>query len=109
MDRVERLKKEFEDCQKTLTAIGDETRQKLLLLMVVGNRRGIRVSEITENMHITRPAVSHHMQILKDSGMIKSRKEGKYIYYTLNSGCEHIDALLHLLDTVKDMIKDVEE
>lgn len=108
MDRIGRLKREFEDCQKTLTVIGDETRQKILLLMTVGNRRGIRVSEITENMHITRPAVSHHMQILKDSGMIQSRKEGKYIYYTLNDGCEHIDALVHLLGTVKNMIRNGE-
>lgn len=108
-NKVEELQREFNSCQKMLTAVGDEVRQKLLMRMVVGDRNGMRASEIAEQMHITRPAVSHHMQILKDAGIVKSRKEGKYIYYFFDACCEHVDALLQLFRRVKEIIKNETE
>ncbi len=45
---------------------------------------------------VSRPAVSHHMQILKDAGIVKSRKEGTYVYYYLDPDDNQI-ALLSLL------------
>lgn len=62
-----RLEKELRACQKILTAIGDETRQHLLCIMLQGECRGSRVIEFAEKTNLSRPAVSHHMQILKDA------------------------------------------
>lgn len=43
---------------------------------------GLRVGEITEQTHLSRPAVSHHLRILRDAGVISMRKEGtKNFYY----------------------------
>lgn len=51
-------------------------------MMQMGDCSGVRVGEITERTHLSRPAVSHHLQILKDAGILKVRKEAtKNFYY----------------------------
>ncbi len=68
---IEMLAEDFEKCQKVLTALGDENRQHLILeMMKIRNCFGARVGEITEKTHLSRPAVSHHLQILKDAGKL---------------------------------------
>ena len=79
---LDRLAEDFQSFQKVLTAIGDETRQHLLLIMMKSNRcDGMRVQEIAEKTNLSRPAVSHQIQILKDAGLLKTRREGAKIYY----------------------------
>ena len=75
------------------------------MLMVTGRRSGVRVSEIAEQTSLTRPAISHHMQILKDSGIVKSRKEGKFVFYYLDASCQNVEALLRLFESVKSVIQ----
>ncbi|PFF40928.1 transcriptional regulator, partial [Bacillus thuringiensis] len=77
------IKKDFIDSQKVLLAIGDETRQAILLvLMETECQTGLRVGEITKQTHLSRPAVSHHLKILREAGIILMRKEGtKNFYY----------------------------
>jgi ArsR family transcriptional regulator len=41
---------------------------------------------ILEKFHITQPTLSHHMKSLCDCMLVKGRKEGKWIYYSLNEG-----------------------
>lgn len=106
MSKVEQLQADFENCQKLLDAFEDVVRQKLLLLMLREDRSGVRVSDIAAKTNLTRPAVSHHMQILKNAGIIKSRKEGKCVYYFFDPSGENIDALLRLFEKVRDIIKD---
>ncbi|WP_212935933.1 ArsR/SmtB family transcription factor, partial [Bacillus hominis] len=61
------IKKDFIDSQKVLLAIGDETRQSILLvLMETECQTGLRVGEITKQTHLSRPAVSHHLKILRE-------------------------------------------
>ena len=55
-------------------------------------------------MKLTPPAVSHHMQILKDAGVVHCRKEGKYMYYSLDSSGKDIDQLLDLFAQMKEML-----
>lgn len=45
---------------------------------------GLRVGEITEKTHLSRPAVSHHLRILRDAGVILMRKEGTKNFYYIN-------------------------
>ena len=98
------LKGKFTACQKILTVFGDEVRQRLLLLMLESNPDGVRVADISGKMKLTPPAVSHHMQILKDAGVVHSRKEGKYMYYSLDSSGKDIDQLLELFAQMKEML-----
>ena len=74
----------FSTSAKILTAIGDETRQHLILeMMKMGNCMGVRVGDITDRTNLSRPAVSHHLQIMKDAGIVKMRKEGTKIIIIL--------------------------
>jgi Bacterial regulatory protein, arsR family. len=54
-----------------LTALGDPSRQHIILeMMQMNDCNGSRVIEITEKTDLSRPAVSHHLQILKDAGIV---------------------------------------
>ncbi|MFJ5766507.1 ArsR/SmtB family transcription factor [Lysinibacillus sp. NPDC093210] len=89
------------NCQKVLLAIGDETRQSILLvLMGTDCQTGLRVGEITEQTHLSRPAVSHHLKILRGAGIILMRKEGTKNFYYID-----IRTKLSLLKT---LILDIE-
>ncbi len=75
--QVAALAKHFSACKRILTAIGDETRQHLILeMMRLGNCSGVRVCEITRHTNLSRPAASHHLQILKTAGIVMEAPEG---------------------------------
>lgn len=100
-----RLEQEFKDCRKALTAIGDETRQHLLIMMLEGECGGNRVVDITQKTSLSRPAVSHHMQILKDAGFVKVRKEGTKYYYYLDMDDNEIERLCRLFEDIRAILK----
>lgn len=81
--QIEMIKKDFKEVQSLLTVVGDETRQQILLvLMETYCDTGMRVGDITAMTHLSRPAVSHQLKILKDLGIVKFREEGtKNFYY----------------------------
>lgn len=104
---VRRLEEELKACQKILTAIGNETRQYLICIMLNGECGGSRVIDISKQTNLSRPAVSHHMQILKDAGFVKSRKEGTYIYYYLDPEASQINKLLTLFGDIRQFMEHV--
>ena len=94
----------IQKCQKVLTAIGDENRQHLLIeMMKMDDCRGVRVGEITKRTHLSRPAVSHHLQILKDAGLIDVRKEGTKNYYYFDSDMKSMKQLIAALQAAVDV------
>lgn len=99
------LQAQFDACQKILNAFGDEVRQKILLLMAEGGERWVRAADIAEKTSLTRSAVSHHMQILKDAGIIVSRKDGKCVYYAFNSQEQKIEALMNLFMEIQQVLR----
>lgn len=102
---IEDLKLLFTSCQKTLLALGDETRAQILLMMLSGECQGSRVVDIAKKTHLSRPAVSHHMQILKDAGIVKSRKEGTLVYYYLDPQKSKIDNMVLLFQKIQQIMK----
>lgn len=96
------LAEEFESCQKILVALGDENRQHLILeMMRMEQCGGVRVGAITEKTHLSRPAVSHHLQILKDAGLLKMRREATKNYYYFDADMEAMNRLINMLDHAK--------
>ena len=83
-ERLEKIVGGFQKCRNAFTAMGDETRQLILLVLLESDLSGIRVGEIAEKTHLTRPSVSHHLQILKESGIVTMRREGTKNYYYLS-------------------------
>lgn len=105
-EEIRRLAEEFESCQKILLALGDENRQHLMLEMIrIGDCSGARVGTITEKSHLSRPAVSHHIQILKDAGLLKLRREGTKNYYYFDADMTALNKLIHMLEHAKQIME----
>lgn len=105
---IEQLTREFTACQKTLLAFGDENRQHLMLeMMQMGKCSGVRVGEITKRTHLSRPAVSHHLQILKDAGIIKMRREGTRNYYYFDTDAQAMNDLVQMITHVNAIMKEL--
>lgn len=66
--RRSELAQEFKQCKDAFIALGDETRQQIVIALLESDGHGIRVGEITKT-HLSRPAVSHHLKILKIAGL----------------------------------------
>ncbi len=63
---LEGFANEFE----TVNALADRNRQKIILLLCERLHQGMTVTEITKMMAITQPAVSHHLKILREAGLV---------------------------------------
>ena len=68
--------------QKTIKALSDPTRREILELLKSGRRSA---GEITEQFPVTGAAVSKHLSVLKEADLIRDTREGKFIYYELNT------------------------
>lgn len=105
-EEIRLLAKEFEGCQKILLALGDENRQHLMLEMLrMEDCGGVRVGTITEKSNLSRPAVSHHIQILKDAGILKMRREGTKNYYYFDADMGSLNRLLQMLEHAKRIME----
>ena len=67
---------------RVFTALGDEHRQRILLTFERGDR--LNVSQIVSVSTLSRPAVSHHLKILRESGVLCSEKIGKEVFFWIN-------------------------
>ncbi len=87
-EQIERIRADFVKSRSMLAAIGDETRQGIITALMGIGYGGLRVGEITEKTHLSRPAVSHHLKILLDCGLVALDKRGTKNYYSLRVGEE---------------------
>lgn len=105
-EEIKILTEEFNSCRKVLIALGDENRQHLILeMMQMGDCSGLRVGEITAKTSLSRPAVSHHLQILKEAGILKRRREGTKNYYYFDADAEAINGLLYMLKHARSVMQ----
>ena len=68
--------------QSTMRALSDPTRREILNLL---KQDSMSAGDIAGHFDMSVPAVSKHLSILKDAGLIRDHREGKYIYYELNA------------------------
>lgn len=71
----------YEITAKVFKAFCDENRIKILEMLRNGEKCGCN---LLEELKVTQPTLSHHMKILCQSGIVNSRKEGKWIYYSIS-------------------------
>lgn len=85
------------DLAELFKIFGDSTRIKIINILL---NNELCVNEISEKINVSQSAVSHQLRILKTSKLVKYRKEGNLIYYSLADdhvekifmiGCEHIN------------------
>ena len=86
----------FSIVSDTFELISDPTRLKILWLL---SHTEECVMNIAAAVKMSSPAVSHHLRILKSSGLIKGRKAGKKAYYTL-SDTEEATLVHKIVDSV---------
>ena len=105
---IDDLALDFEKCRKVLLAFGDENRQHMILeMMKMGKCSGVRVNDIAEKTHLSRPAVSHHLQILKDAGILKMRREGTKNYYYFDPDMKSFNLLINVLQKSIDFTSEM--
>lgn len=90
-------------------ALADETRLKIVELLSCGE---LCACDILESFQITQPTLSYHMKILTESGLVKSRKEGSWMRYSVSQeAVEAIKAFWNkiTLDQVDCICKDYKQ
>lgn len=68
---------------------GDSTRIKILYVLLCSE---MCVCDLAETLHMTQSAISHQLRVLKQMALVKNRRDGKTIYYSLSDG--HISTIL---------------
>lgn len=97
----------FRECRNAFTAIGDETRQLILLVLLENDLSGIRVGEIAEKAHLTKPSVSHHLQILKQANIVAMRRVGTKNYYYLSTDETQWKEIADLVNLIYESIQHI--
>lgn len=69
----------FEETRDLFVAFGDRYRQEIILLLAENSQ--LTVKDLSVMLQLSRPAVSHHIKILKQAGMLEARKDGVRTYY----------------------------
>ena len=68
--------------QDTLRALADPIRREILSLLKGGR---LSAGEICEHFPVTAAAISRHLSVLRETDLIRDQREGKFIYYELNT------------------------
>lgn len=63
-------------------ALNDQTRRDILELL---RRKDMTAGEIAEQFDFSKPTISHHLDLLRQAGLVESVKQGQFIYYSLNT------------------------
>lgn len=63
-------------------ALNDKTRREILELLRTGD---MTAGEIADKFSISKPSISHHLDLLRQAGLVHSVKEGQFINYSLNT------------------------
>lgn len=66
---------------KTFNALSDPTRQKILKLL---KKKDMTAGELAKRFDMTRPSLSHHLNILKEAELVSSVRQGQMMVYSLN-------------------------
>lgn len=103
------LAAEFLECREAIIALGDETRQSIIITLLQAEKVGLRVGEITEKTHLSRPAVSHHLKILKDAKIVAMRRKGTMNFYYMNADETEWSRLKALIDHIDRIVRQASE
>jgi DNA-binding transcriptional ArsR family regulator len=66
-----------------LEALADPTRREIVALLAAGERAA---GEVADRFPVSRPAVSRHLRVLREAGLVRSRSEGRNRFYALDPG-----------------------
>jgi ArsR family transcriptional regulator, arsenate/arsenite/antimonite-responsive transcriptional repressor len=88
----------FRSCIPLFTALSDPARQDIILLLA--EHDSLSVNHIAEQSSLSRPAISHHLKILREQGLVTIEQKGTQRYYSLSLAAS-VDLLKKLIHTVE--------
>lgn len=88
----------FRSCIPIFQTLSDPHRQDIILLLAEND--SLTVNEITEHSKLSRPAISHHLKLLKECGLIQVEQQGTQRHYSLSLESS-VSLLKNLIDTVE--------
>ena len=86
-----------------------KNRQQIFLVLLENDKVGMRVPEITKKTHLSRPAVSHHLQILKEAELVNMHRVGTMNYYYVDTAESCWNGLKMLIEHVDMVIRNASE
>jgi len=72
----------MKNISEVFKALGDSTRLEIVRLLI---GKEMCVCDIMDSFQVSQPTISHHLRTLKQAGLVRDKKEGKWIYYSLDS------------------------
>ena len=83
-------------------ALNDATRRDILDLL---KKQDLTAGEIADEFHISKPSISHHLDLLKQAGLVVAVKKGQFIFYSINTTVtdEIIQWLMQLSNNKKEI------
>ena len=106
-EEIHPILQKFHHCAPFFIALGDEARQKLILDIADAGKGGSNVTDLSAKSSLSRPAISHHLKVLKDSGLIVPDKRGTQIFYKLNLK-ENFREIEELLSSMQNVLAKIE-
>ncbi|UYT88687.1 ArsR/SmtB family transcription factor [Priestia megaterium] len=88
---------EIEKVAQILKLLGDKTRLSMMKLLQTNE---CCVCELVEIYKASQPSISQHLRKLKDIGLVKEKRKGQWIFYSLNKAHENHDFIISLLDSL---------
>jgi Predicted transcriptional regulators len=73
---------DISEMAKVFKALGDENRLRIVNRICCNGE--VCACNLLEDLDVTQPTLSHHMKLLRECGLIKARKEGRWMHYSLN-------------------------
>ncbi|MGL5149540.1 MAG: ArsR/SmtB family transcription factor [Clostridium sp.] len=90
----------YETNAKIIKALSDSNRLKIIDILSCGEKCAC---DILDHFDFTQPTLSHHMKVLMECGLVKTRKEGLWSHYSLDNGsCNRLILFLMNLVTETD-------
>lgn len=107
-NEIKKTLKTFNTCVPFFIAMSDEYRQQLIMDIAEAGKEGINVSNLSAKSKLSRPAISHHLKVLRDSGLIKPLKIGTQIFYQLNL-TENFKIVSELIKSMENILSKIYE
>ena len=107
-EELHRTREILHSCLPMFIALGDEFRQQLVVDIAAAGENGINVTDLAESAKLSRPAISHHLKVLKDMGLITPRKTGTQIFYKLSIH-KDLEKLSDFINSISKVIESLKE
>lgn len=104
--RMTALSTQFQACRSAFIALGDENRQHILITLLQ-NFGGMRVGRLAAVVNLSRPAVSRHLKILMDAGIVTRFRVGTMNFYHVDANESRWAQITELVETINTLVREI--